>query len=77
MLNDPSGIDRDRAVVIAIADGQVELAIGPSRTRVHLDAAELPDGAEVGTWIVLDLQSAPPMPLFIDHELTARGPRVV
>lgn len=75
MLNDPSGIDRDRAVVVAFTGGKVELAVGPSRTRVHLDTGELPDGAEVGTWIVMDLQSTPPMPLFVDHDLTARGPR--
>ena len=76
-LNDPSGIDRDRALVLAVADGTAELAIGPSRTRVHLDDAELPEDATVGTWVVMDLQSTPPVPLFVDAELTANGPREV
>ena len=76
-LNDPSGIDRDRALVLAISDGKAELAIGPSRTRIHLDDAELPEAAAVGTWVVMDLQSTPPLPLFVDEELTANGPREV
>lgn len=75
MLNDPSGIDRDRAVVVALDDERYELAVGPGRTRVHGDVADLPGGCEVGTWVVLDLQTTPPLPLFIDAELTARGPQ--
>lgn len=69
---DPSGIGPDRAVVLAIGEGRVELAVGPGRTRVHLDDGDIPGEADVGTWLVMDLQSTPPLPLFVDRELTRR-----
>lgn len=68
---DPSGISNDRAMVTAIEDGQVVLATGPSRTPIHLPLEDVPEGTEVGTWVVLDVQLHPPMVLDIDHTMTA------
>jgi hypothetical protein len=68
----PSGIGLDRAVVNRIEDDTAVLFVGPGSTAVHVDADALPEGAEPGTWLVMDLQSVPPLPLFVDQELTAR-----
>jgi hypothetical protein len=67
---DPSGIGNDRALVERIEDGDAVLAVGPSRTPVHIPVDELPAGTDAGTWVVLDLQVAPPLVLSIDQELT-------
>ena len=71
MHADPSGINNDRAMVTAIEDGMAVLAAGPSRTPVRLPLSDVPEGTEVGVWLVLDLQLHPPMALAIDHEMTA------
>lgn len=70
MQSDPSGITNDRARIQSIEDGQAVLAVGPSRTPVHLPEGDLPAGAAPGTWVVLDLQLQPPMVLGIDETLT-------
>ena len=70
MQSDPSGIANDRARIQSIEDGQVALAVGPSRTPVYLPEEDLPAGATPGTWVVLDLQLQPPMVLGIDETLT-------
>ena len=72
MESDPSGIGNDRAVVDRLDAETAVLAVGPGRTPVHLGADELPAGVEAGTWLVLDLQSQPPLVLGIDQELTRR-----
>lgn len=70
----PSGIGLDRAVVNRIEGETAVLFVGPGSTAVHVEAGALPDGAGPGTWLVMDLQSVPPLPLFIDEELTrSRG----
>lgn len=74
MHADPSGITNDRARVTAIEDGKVMLATGPSQMPVHLPLDDVPDGTEVGTWLVLDLQLTPPLVLGIDETLTAERP---
>ena len=66
----PSGIGLDRAVVNRIDGDTAVLFIGPGSTAVHVDAEALPDDAGPGTWLVMDLQSVPPLPLFVDRELT-------
>jgi hypothetical protein len=66
----PSGIGLDRAVVNRIEDDTAVLFVGPSSTAVHVETDALPEGAGPGTWVVMDLQSVPPLPLFIDTELT-------
>jgi len=71
MHADPSGITNDRARVTAIEDGKVVLATGPSQMPVHLPVEDVPEGTEVGTWLVLDLQLQPPLVLRIDEALTA------
>jgi hypothetical protein len=68
----PSGIGLDRAVVNRIEADTAVLFVGPGSTAVHVDAEALPDGAGPGTWVVMDLQSVPPLPLFIDRDLTER-----
>jgi len=68
---DPSGISNDRAVVSRVEDDTAVLAVGPSRTPMHLPLDELPDGAQEGTWLVLDMQLSPPMVLSIDQAMTA------
>ena len=71
MQADPSGISNDRAVVSRVEDDMAVLAVGPSRTPMHLPMDELPDGAAEGTWLVLDMQLSPPMVLSIDRAMTA------
>jgi hypothetical protein len=46
------------------------LRVGPGNVAVRVDAGALPEGATVGTWLVMDVQAVPPIPLVIDHELT-------
>ncbi len=72
MEREPSGIGTDRAVVNRIDGDVAVLFIGPGSTAVHVDADSLPEEAAAGTWLVMDLQSVPPLPLFVDEELTAR-----
>ena len=72
MESDPSGIGNDRAVIDHLDADTAVLAVGPGRTPVHLAADELPAGVDVGTWLVLDVQSQPPLVIGIDEELTRR-----
>ena len=72
MESDPSGIGNDRAVIEQFDAGKAVLAVGPGRMPVHLAADELPSGVDVGTWLVLDLQSQPPLVIGVDEELTRR-----
>ena len=69
---DPSGIGNDRAVIDRLGPDKAVLAVGPGRTPVHLRADELPSGVGVGTWLVLDVQSQPPLVIGVDEELTRR-----
>jgi hypothetical protein len=66
----PSGIGLDRAEVARLEGDDAVLRVGPGRTEVRVDTASLPDGTDEGTWLVMDLQSMPPLPLTIDRELT-------
>jgi hypothetical protein len=68
---DPSGISNDRGMVSRIEDDTAVLAVGPSRTPMHLPLDELPEGVREGTWLVLDMQLSPPMALSIDEAMTA------
>lgn len=72
---EPTGIRPDRAVVDRIDEGRASLLVGPGRTPIHLEVEELPADADVGTWLVLDLQSTPPLALGIDRGLTEQGPK--
>jgi len=67
---DPSGISNDRAMVTAIEEGHAVLATGPSRTPIRLPLSDVPEGVEVGVWVVLDVQLHPPMVLEIDQAMT-------
>jgi hypothetical protein len=67
---DPSGIPNDRAVVQRIEGDQAVLAVGPSRTPMHVPVADLPEGAEPNTWLMVDLQLQPPMVIGIDEAMT-------
>lgn len=67
---DPSGIANDRALIERVEDGDAVLSVGPSRTPVHVPITDLPDGADAGTWVVLDLQIQPPLVLRVDTVLT-------
>lgn len=71
MQADPSGIANDRALVSRFEEGKAVLAVGPGRTPMHVPREDLPEGAEPGTWLVLDMQISPPMVLWIDHAMTA------
>ncbi len=71
MHADPSGISNDRAMVSAIEDDMAVLAAGPSRTPVRVPMSDVPEGTQVGTWLVLDVQLQPPMVLAIDEAMTA------
>ena len=73
-LDEPTGIRPDRAVVDRVEDGRAALLVGPGRTPIHLDVEELPRDAGAGTWVVLDLQSTPPLVLGVDADLTRDGP---
>lgn len=71
----PSGIRPDRARLAEVTeDGTATLQVGPGRTPVQVDAGSLPGGAEVGTWLIVDVQSMPPLPIGIDEALTADPP---
>lgn len=63
MLPDPSGIAQDRGVIERFEDGKAVLRVGPSMTPVHLPLDDLPSGADVGSWLALDLQLTPPLAL--------------
>ncbi|MFA9432149.1 DUF3006 domain-containing protein [Egicoccus sp. AB-alg2] len=71
---EPTGIKPDRAMVDRVEAGTAVLLVGPGRTPLHVDAAELPQSAGPGTWVVLDLQSTPPLVLSVDAELSREGP---
>ncbi len=75
MQSDPSGIGNDRAVIERIEDGDAVMSVGPSRTPVHVPVDELPGGADVGTWVIVDLQVTPPLVLSVDQDLTDQGRR--
>ena len=75
MERDPSGIGNDRAVIDRIEGSTAVLAVGPGRTPVHLGVDELPGGVRPGTWLVLDLQSQPPLVVGIDDELNGPDQR--
>lgn len=70
MQSDPSGIGNDRAEVTRIEDDEAVLAVGPSMTPMHVPLDDLPEGAGVGTWLILDLQLQPPMVLGVDQAMT-------
>lgn len=70
-MTGPSGIGLDRAVVHELEGDEAVLRVGPGSVAVRVDAGALPEGATEGTWLVMDVQSVPPLPLLIDHELTA------
>lgn len=72
--DDPTGIGTDRALVERIEDGRAVLLVGPGGTPMHVDATDLPEGAEAGTWVILDMQFNPPFAVRIDAELTAARP---
>jgi len=63
MLPDPSGIAQDRGVIERFENDAAVIRVGPSQTPVHLPVTDLPAGAEVGSWLVLDLQIMPPLAL--------------
>jgi hypothetical protein len=65
MLPDPSGIKQDRGVIERFENDAAVVRVGPSQTPVHLPVTDLPHGAEVGSWLVLDLQIMPPLALRI------------
>lgn len=69
---DPSGIGTDRAVVDHVENGVAVLHVGPGKVGLHVPVSELPPEADVGTWVVLDVQSQPPIVLAVDQDLTAR-----
>ena len=69
---EPTGIGPDRAFVDRIENATAVLHVGPSRTPLHVAADELPHEAGPGTWVVLDLQTTPPLVLSIDRTLTSR-----
>ena len=70
---EPTGIGPDRAVVDRLDDDTAVLLVGPARTPLHVEAAELPADARVGTWVILDVQSTPPLVIGTDGDLTDRG----
>lgn len=63
MFPDPSGIAQDRGLIERVEDGKAVVRVGPSMTPVHLPIEDLPGGADVGSWLVLDLQLTPPLAL--------------
>jgi hypothetical protein len=67
---DPSGIPNDRAVVQRIEDDQAVLAVGPSRTPMHVPVEDLPEGSDPGKWLIVDLQLQPPLVIAIDEVMT-------
>lgn len=58
----------DRALVDHIDDGTAVLLVGPGRVELHVPADTLPAGAGVGTWVILDVQSQPPIVIAVDEE---------
>ncbi len=70
MPDEPSGIAPDRALLSRRDDDTVVLRVGAGMTEVHLPAADVPEEAAVGDWLVLDLQLSPPLVLGVDHDLT-------
>lgn len=64
--DDPSGITNNRAMIERIEDGAAVLSVGPSRTPVRLPVDDLPAEADIGSWVVLDLQMQPPLVLRVE-----------
>jgi hypothetical protein len=63
-------IGPDRALIDSIGEEAAVLRVGPGGTEVHVPVEALPEGADAGTWVVLDVQVQPPMVVDIDAELT-------
>ena len=75
MLAEPSGVGPDRALIHEIVDdGTAVLRVGPGGTELHVTTDELPSGAAENTWVILDLQTTPPLVIGVDHDLTAAQP---
>ncbi len=70
MEADPGGIPNDRALIQRIEDDSAVLAVGPSRTPMHVPVDDLPEGATPDTWVMVDLQLQPPMVIAIDQAMT-------
>jgi hypothetical protein len=67
----PTGIPPDRAVVDRIVDGTTAvLLVGPTEDELLVTACSLPENAEEGSWVFLDLDADPPTIIEVDHELT-------
>lgn len=74
MLAEPSGVGPDRARVHDIVDDTAVLRVGPGGTELHVNLDELPAGTSENTWVILDLQTTPPLVIGIDAELTEAQP---
>lgn len=74
MLAEPSGVGPDRARVDDIVDDTAVLRVGPGGTELHVGIDELPAGAAENTWVILDLQTTPPLVIGIDEDLTEAQP---
>jgi hypothetical protein len=75
VLHDDAGdavptVGPDRALIDHLTEEAAILHVGPGGTEVHVPVEALPEGAEAGTWVVLDVQVQPPMIVGIDDELT-------
>ncbi len=67
-------IPPDRAVIHDVTDdGTAVLLVGPGKVELHVPADSLPDGAGTSTWVILDVQSRPPIVIGVDHERTDAG----
>ena len=63
---------RNRALHRMIVDGVTAvLLVGPDEAEHLVPADSLPDSADEGTWVVLDLDASPPRVVRTDDELTA------
>lgn len=61
----------DRAVIDRIVDGATAvLLVGPNEDELHLPADQLPQGADEGVWVKLDIGSVPATIVAVDQELT-------
>lgn len=58
-------IGNDRALLQRTEGDNAVLEVGPSRTPMRVALDELPPGASIGTWLILDLQMQPPIVLSI------------